>query len=423
MAVSVPDSTGRGFRRYLAIPTGAQWRRLISNLLIACLLLEYLARGEALSRDLFYILVVPTAVVMGRDLLLDPLRHSAVLRWMIAYLLAIIVTALVAPMVDLPLIGKQARFALDMAFFFVPLTWFLARQPAYLDRLLFALVVAGAAVALVNVVVFYGWQAGIGRPLQRLGGIANLTSVLGVNELGAIYRTMCVAAAALIASGPASPRRRALLWGGGLVLAAAALLTQSRGAAAAMVCGVAVAALQGRSRRVKIAAVAALLAGIAVLVVATPILDRFSDAAYGDRLFVWREFLGMAAARPWTGWGLAPIDNVIMSNGEVFRQAHDMILNAWIRGGLVATAPFVAMLATALWFAWRAGRELGDTRPLALLVPVLVAGSVDFSILASPLSYQWLIFWLPLAICAGAEMAVREHRKTVRPRSAGPAVA
>jgi hypothetical protein len=65
------------------------------------------------------------------------------------------------------------------------------------------------------------------------------------------------------------------------------------------------------------------------------------------------------------------------------------------------------MFAAAARAAWRAHRQKGDLGLLAMLIFVGLAGTVEFALLIDDADWQWLLFWLPIGLIAGAEVRQR----------------
>lgn len=235
---------------------------------------------------------------------------------------------------------------------------------------------------------FY-WSRGLlfeGGPIE--GIVANR------NLLGMIALLGLIVFGALLAAG-SMRRAQGIGWLG--VAGVTVLLTRS--ATVAVVAVVVLAAFgfaiwarrvgPDRRRRVYVAAAGALLASVALLVVFwSRLTDLFgkSDDLTG-RFDIWNAVAGLAAERPWFGWGwvsywvpwVEPFDELAVRKGVTYLQAHNAWLDVWMQLGVIGVIAFASIVIGALWRSWflAVDQPMEVTgRPLphsaAALVPLLV---------------------------------------------------
>ena len=144
-----------------------------------------------------------------------------------------------------------------------------------------------------------------------------------------------------------------------------------------------------RRRGVYWAAAGVLAASVALLVVFWgALLDLFGKSEdLTGRLDIWSSVIGLAAERPWFGWGwigywqpwVEPFQGLAVRNGVEYLQAHNAWLDVWMQLGIVGLVAFASMVLGALWRSWflavdRPKDESGRPLPhsAASLVPLLV---------------------------------------------------
>lgn len=276
-------------------------------------------------------------------------------------------------------------------------------------------------------------------------------TVLVVAELGAL-----VAALVALALGDltlpggrlvglmrmSNPAVAGALWGQGTVLAAvlawqvprariaygiaacalliATLATELRGALlgfAAAATGLGLSTRDGRLAA-SVAAGAAVIAGVAALLVFTP--DAAHPRALGSnpRWDIWQTTLaGLDGLDWWFGRGSTVDQRVFLADGRIFDHAHSIVLATLAHTGLIGAALLVAVLGAALIGCLRApGREA--QLALAALAYIAGAGLVDGGLPFVRIDHSWLLLWLPIA---GALAACPNGGKAVpsQPGSAG----
>jgi O-antigen ligase len=137
-------------------------------------------------------------------------------------------------------------------------------------------------------------------------------------------------------------------------------------------------------------------------------LDTFSGGSASLRLEIWRSAFGMVRDAP--VWGYGP-DGFLYSYAPRYvspsawaerftAHAHNLLLDAWIRLGIIGAAIVaVALVACLLVVYQRVLRRDGghglDTVALVALVTVFVHGMVDNAYFGHDLAMStWLLMWL-----------------------------
>jgi O-antigen ligase len=280
-------------------------------------------------------------------------------------------------------------------------------------RMTNALMTAACLVAAISALVNMGafvLNAPFPHDLSALAGY-RLTAVVGMPDyrnstnISATYAVFFMLATATAVSCPMPRRQRAILFAAAAVLGAGVLFTQARSAMLAVVVGLSV--LIAAAPRVRLAIGGGLVAGLIVLLLVPGLREAVMARGGSYRLELWAAFIDLAWQKPLIGHGaLANIDRV-MADGYVVDQAHNLVLSAQVRGGLLGAVAMATMLAGGIYWAFRHWRATGTIAPLAVVVTMTSAGMLDYQLLSTLPTWPWVTFWLPIGICIGAELAVR----------------
>ncbi len=270
---------------------------------------------------------------------------------------------------------------------------------------------------------------------------------------------MFLALPALLAAALAveAPRRRALWACAALFMAAVTVSTATVTVVAALGVGLALLFAARLPRRLRRAALAALLVGGVVAVTVGPLAQRLDTAVTQLRAGDWLWFgsgravsfaaaLAMVAARPLTGVGFGlygaesfrfQSEDALATRGRIldlvtgFGEAHSDPLQFLAETGILG----VLLLLAGCWLAFRRGARLGGVLPavLPLAVTALLVAAAQFPLHLTAVAAQWLVLgalalppleaaamggragWLRLAAvlliaAAGTTMAWHRHR-------------
>ena len=150
-----------------------------------------------------------------------------------------------------------------------------------------------------------------------------------------------------------------------------------------------------------------------------------SEASPNARPNIWRNALRMVAANPWTGVGFGEFNlawsMTAFANRPTafFDHTHNLPLQLMVELGLPLALLVMALLAAALWLAWRRALHANDDHSAitsrAALVLVLLTGL--HSLVEYPLWYAY--FLLPVALAWGLVLGLpASGAATTKPTSA-----
>lgn len=264
---------------------------------------------------------------------------------------------------------------------------------------------ACAANAVVSTVMFF-------RQDMSWGVIANfrLIPYLGVpayqgsTTIGDTYAIYFVYGFSVLVASRRPRWQRLALGLAASVLLLGLVATQGRGAYMAALAGVVVVSVASSRRNRLIAA--ALLGTAAVAALYPPFTAALLYRGAGYRVGIWLSYLEMAAAHPFTGYGMLA-DTHRMVEGHLFNHAHDVVLAAEIRGGLIGLASMLVMLGTAVDWSVIHLRRTGDPALLGIVVTLIVGWILNHELLVTYPDWTWVTFWVPVGLVAGAEARLR----------------
>lgn len=302
---------------------------------------------------------------------------------------ALLVTSLAAGFIGLCLSWKELVRTLSAA-----LKWVLALSLAF--ELWVAVFVRHPLLpnfvdysGLEKIPMAFYWSRALlfaGGPIEGIVASRNL--------LGMIALIALVVFAVQLATSIAH-RGRAIAW----VVVAALVIALTRSATVLLVGLLVLAALLFASwarragaehrRPVYATAVAALVAGVALLIAGwNLLLDLFGKSEdLTGRLDIWGAVAELASERPWFGWGwvgywppwVEPFDGLAVRKGVEYLQAHNAWLDVWLQIGILGLIAFFSLVLGTVWRSWfiavdRPHDPRGGDRPYTAssLLPLLL---------------------------------------------------
>lgn len=293
------------------------------------------------------------------------------------------------------------------------------QAPAAMDALAAALLAAGAIGAALGVLQVYFPQWTDGDIIAAVSNGRAAGNLRQPNHLSSLLLWSLIALVWLAERGRVV-RRTALA--AALLLLAGLVLTGSRTGMLGVLVLAVWGALEPRLSRRSRAALLASPIVFALLWVGLGALAEQSHHAFGgsaqigkgdissSRFAIWSNTLALIASRPWLGvgwgefnfaWTLTPFPDRPVA---FFDHTHNLPLQFAVELGLPLAALVLALLARALWLAWRSARR-GEDAALALRAAfMMVLTMVVHSQFEYPLWYSY--FLLPTAfafgLCLGA---------------------
>jgi O-antigen ligase len=145
------------------------------------------------------------------------------------------------------------------------------------------------------------------------------------------------------------------------------------------------------------------------------------DLAMSGRTGIWPTMVGLWRDSPWAGVGDAGFRNAIATGRlpEWAIQAHDVILDAGVRTGLLGFVLAGLIFALAAVGAVRAGRA-GRSAGLALLATVFVTGLTDLTIRWTELYTGTVLLLIAVLLCASDSTSEPTAMRARVPSAAWP---
>jgi O-antigen ligase len=183
------------------------------------------------------------------------------------------------------------------------------------------------------------------------------------------------------------------------------MLTTTRSGYAGALAGIfAVAALRSRRTLLAVGGVVAAILLFAVLY--PPAMEALAGRGVSYRPGIWLRYIAFAWEDPWLGIGVFRRLQ-LTAYGAEFDHAHNLLISAQIRGGLLGLAGMALMLGGGLYWAWRYARRAGDPIVFGMMLALCVTGMFDYDLALTPLDWVWVTAWLPIGLAAGCELHLR----------------
>jgi len=392
-------------RRLEAFAAAVERHHVMPWLYIVALCLVYLMWNIWLAHTVYDFAVIPLALCLVRRSDLRPILASPIFILAALYFAALGLAGIAAPDARALPIAKHFIFALQVLSFLGITALLIRRDRDFPKRLFLVLPSAASLAALINLAAFLH-KYPHGLLSQQLVGIAGFSMYYNQNYIGIVNAVACAGCFALLAGERLTRAQLAVTLGATLVLLVTLTLTMSRGSLMGTLAAGLVALLLSGGRQRRLLMLGVLGAALFLLALATPLLLAAVGRGDSFRFSLWRFYLDLAAQRPWLGYGLSFDPGIVLPNGIPIINPHNMMIAALIRGGLISVAALIALLVAAVYRAWRSRREPGGLFAPVLLAVALVATSVDFEIIATPLGWPWLLLWLPIGLSLGQDSRV-----------------
>jgi O-antigen ligase len=361
----------------------------------------------------FYVaVVIPLAIMTVLPFVCRVLLTSRIFWAVSIYLLVLCIASFLLPDIPQWLLNRPLRMS-PMILCFVIITAFLAVP----SRTGFAYFMLACTSALaVNVIINIAWFVATVPFLAdsvsafRLMGTLGMPAARNSTGLSITYAVYCAAALAMIRDDSVAWRRMlfALF---AAVLLIGALATQARSAYLAIVVSVLVLA-RSLSLPGRVAALGGILVAATVLMTTPYGRDVIAARGFSYRPEIWMDYLAMMAHAPFFGFGVRPDIEIVVSGGVGVDQPHNIVLSAFIRGGLIGGAAMATILVECLYWSYRFYLSYRIITPLCMLAAMTTACMFDYQLLPSNPSWEWVTFWLPVGIAVGLEVAGRQAAKS-----------
>jgi hypothetical protein len=349
------------------------------------------------------------SVPLGIALLLTrglAMPRSLVLAGMALFVTGLLLSTAVNDIVKPSNFGVQVLRGLGMVWF----AYLLAQVPSFdrnwLAPVLLAVVVACGVNAAVNVGYYLA-----GDPRSLSGTDFRFIPVIGTprhrwpTTISGTYAIMIVAALAILVEPGRRVWIRAVTLAACVAMTAGLMLTTTRSGYAGALAGVlAVAALRSRRTLLAVGGVVAAILLFAVLY--PPALEALAGRGVSYRPGIWLRYISFAWEDPWLGIGVFRRLQLTVYGAE-FDHAHNLLISAQIRGGLLGLAGMALMLGGGLYWSWRYARQAGDPIVFGMMLALCVTGMFDYDLALTPLDWVWVTAWLPIGLAAGCELHAR----------------
>lgn len=380
-------------------PSPVALHRFLENALIMSISTMFFMSSQWTSRFIFVAFVLPTAALLVGQRRALPWRNVGL--WSLMSFLAVYALATLAGSGAGALLANEIWQSLLLLAFVLVVILVVTENPEVLLLLLFCVALSAAIGAALNICAFYAAIPWAAIPFTRLEGVAHVTMYLNSNSIAGLFAIGASAAMAVIAHprpGPVIRIVAALAFG---LLTLAVLLTQSRGALAGIgiaLLSCAIGILSARQWRSLAILFGLTLLGAAAIVLLDPPLITALLGRSSLRPELWSRFFDLATTRLALGYGIGPLPPVTLSDGQVMPHAHNIFLSALVRGGVLALASLLVLLGRAVLGAIAALRSGSGGGLIGLLGTAVMIGAVDYDMLIGNFGWDWVAFWLPVAL-------------------------
>ena len=350
-------------------------------------------------RKLYYILVLPAALLLWRELLAFYQRN--LLAWLVlAYVLYMLATLAWSSNFTTQEAWETTGYAMAVLSFCFISGYLWTEQAQRMDYLAHRSLWLAAAAALVSIIV---WYSNHPFPSSR---VITLGVMHHENKAACAYGLFLLLSVYYLFT--KSGRHNKLRYGCiALVLLALVLLTQSRTALAAVSVGLLVLVGYRALWGLALASAASW-----ALVASNSKLWWHRVTEFSFRPGIWQQVLADMEGHWWFGHGYL-LDPKVAAYDKVFDHAHNGYLATLRDGGILGLTLLLAMLAVAVAWAWRLNALRGERIYLALILYAMTCIVMDYDRLLVHPKELWLFFWLAIGLTM-ASYARRDDPAQIR---------
>ena len=182
-----------------------------------------------------------------------------------------------------------------------------------------------------------------------------------------------------------------------VILSLALLLTQTRGAFIAFTLSLVIVTVF-LNKKFKIASILTLSMLLGSFLMLPKIRNFALVRGDNQRLELWSKFFKIIKERVLLGYGERGFGrgsegephlfNVVLNSGETIHHAHNIFINAQLRGGLIALFALVYIVIRGFYVSFSCLRMEKNPIPFGSLLMLVIAGSVDFELHIFPAAWM-----------------------------------
>ncbi|MEP0202919.1 MAG: O-antigen ligase family protein [Halioglobus sp.] len=351
-------------------------------------------------RRLYYILVLPAALVLWRELI-TLYRGNTLLYSLLAFICYMIGSLVWSADFN------QAEALWSIWYSFAVLTfcavtgYLWLEHPQTMDKFLRRGLYVAAAAGLVSILAWYLNNPFPSSRLELLGVMSQ------TNNAACVYGLFTVLACHYFFTTPTKQAKLSYIVTAAILLSVV-LLTQSRTALAATSLGIL--AIVGY-RALWVPAIALGLNWALMAANSTLWTDRVTTFSF--RPGIWRQTIADMQGHWLLGRG-SLVDPEVSAYEQVFNHAHNGYLATLRDGGLIGITLLIIVLGLAAFKGLQLYRHAQERIYLSLLLYGMTCIAMDFDRLLVHPNELWLFFWAPIALIMTAKPQQREADEALR---------
>ena len=351
-------------------------------------------------RRLYYILVLPPALILWRELV-SLFRGNQLLYWVLAFICYMISSLTWTADFNQAEALWSIWYSLAVLSFCAVTGYLWIEHPQTMDRFLRQGLYIAAAAGLVSVIAWYLNNPFPSSRLELLGVMSQ------TNNAACVYGLFTVLACHCLFTAPTKQAKLTYIVTA-ILLLCVVLLTQSRTALAATSVGL-LAVIGYRAL-----GVLAIAMGLNwALMTANSVLWTDRVATFSFRPGIWRQTIIDMQGHWLVGRG-GLVNPEVTAYEQVFNHAHNGYLATLRDGGLIGLCLLLTILSLAAFRGLQLYRQRREPIYLALLLYGMTCIAMDFDRLLVHPNELWLFFWMPIALIMAAypgRMEINTHSR------------
>lgn len=358
-------------------------------------------------RNLYYVFLILPFLFLLKDIDFKQFLRSHVFKLSLIYIIFILLTVFWSEGLNFDRVFTYWRRGFTLISFLIIMAYLLLKDRDYLDVLFKWSCRMAGILAFFSIIWFY-FSHGI-------SGYGRLTSIGPLDNpilAGNVYAGM-----ALVSHYHFSLRKnrrmheRVMSLFTFLAILCFVLLTQSRGPLIALFATMLFSSVLVKDYKFLLSI--GFLFGSLFMARIFNFFDPFSLISRGDsyRFAIWEQAWSFFLQKPLLGYGLGGGRPDILINSDMpIAHAHNIFLANLLDGGVVALGLLLAVLLTSAYWAFVHFKRSGNVTLVSLILFAVLSNMTDgYTLIMSP-GYQWIYFWMPVAIISAFEFHLKHEK-------------
>jgi hypothetical protein len=326
--------------------------------------------------------------------------------------LAVVISSTIQPSFSLSWFWSLAKYLITITIFMLITARLALHKPKFYERFFFLLSIIGSLNSVINIIshYYYNYDSDV-FPMIRLMPTFGAVPDHWPTTAAMTYATCFVSSVSLILM-DIQITKKLISVIAAIILLYGLLLTQSRGPLVGTMVALLISTLiLFRLTHHRFGVIVFCVFALATMIMVPKIGVFALQRGDGSRPEIWSRFIKLALDRPLIGYGERLQFLVELDGGNMLGHAHNIFISSLIRGGIFSLFALILSYTLSVIKCIELITRFNNPLPLALVILIIIAGSVDFDQIIFMSDWQWVSFWLPIGCAIASELQVNQKKR------------